>query len=224
MAVVGTTIGKPWGRRLPVSVGVAGVLAPAYSAAYEVLDFAGVLSGGTPRYMLNGTDVANAAAVGYTGTGTFNASGYTANGTQGIGKTQAIGSGQDFIILCEYDAPATDIARLSYNASGTPQGPQHYRLTSGTYGNSPSSGLPNGGAFAGATVRNVFGRSGGLAKQCFNGQPVGTGGGFNTTITNMVIGNNDSTGSGSSPWGVPIKRWVMWLGTYSDAEIAALAG
>ena len=207
MAVIGGNINRLTGRpRLPVfSYGVT--LSP-FLGAVESMDFAGTRNGGVPYYSLNGTQVADAAAVGFVGNGTFNSAGYTAVGTQLISKSVALTG--DFMIFCQFVQPPIGALRELWLHNG---GAQVFRASGGTYSSSPAGGSP-----ASAT-RVTIARSGGVSKVSFDNGAVVTGGAFTPGTDTLYIGNEPG---GTAPWTVAIENWTRFNGTFSDAQIQAL--
>ena len=189
-----------------------GPVADVYAGADIVLDFAGVKNGGTPLYRRAGTTYATAALAGFVGTGTFDASGYTATGVQKI--TGAVTFPAAYVVYAQFDQPATDINRAAF-FENTGSGPVLQRLTTGEYyfaGSGPDA----------VSATKFAGGFNGNRKVSVNGGAVVTGGAAPAAagVTTLHIGN--STGN-TQPWAVPIKLIQIFLSAQTDAQILAMA-
>lgn len=200
MAIVGTLLRTPWGKRLPVSGGgTVGLVADI------LLDFVNNV------YRVDGVTYATAALAGFTGTGTFNASGYTATGSQVISSTVNLPG--DFIVLCAFSPTPFSVAQLwAHGSSGT----NRIIRASGEYQESP--------AITGATPTTAskiaFGSSGGVGKISVDSGAVLTGGAVVApNSATFRIGNDQSSGI---PWGAPIQALSIYKQTLTDAQIQAL--
>jgi len=203
VAVIGGSINPLTGRpRLPVFGGGAAAL-----VADILLDFVNGV------YRVDGTTYASAALAGFTGTGTFNASGYTPTGNQKLTGTVALPG--DFIVFSEFVQPATDILRELWRHSGGSMFAIDRVDGSGEYVENPSSG---GTSFS--CTKIAHGRSGGVVKTSFDNGSVSTGGAIAVQgSASFVIGN---TGAGDGPWSAAIRSIAIYKQTLSDAQIQAL--
>lgn len=182
-----------------------------YMGADIVLDFAGVKNGGVPFYRVNGVTYATAAAAGFTGTGTFDASGYTARGAARLdGVVTLLG---DFIIYGEFEDPNDSPQRRLWRLAGA----EVLQVSSESSGFSTFPAT----ATASAATRAAFGRSGGLAKGSFDGSATVSGSSVLPPGSGraLLIGNQQN---GATPFYTPIKLIMVVNGTLSDAQIQAL--
>lgn len=200
MAYVGPSPRRPWGRKLPVSSGgVVGL------AADILLDFVNNV------YRVDGTTYATAALAGFTGTGTFNASGYTATGAQSLSST--IDLPGDFIVVCTFSPTPFGVAQLWAHQATT-----LYRIirASGEYQELPAIT----GAAPTTASKIAFGTSGGLSKISVDSAPVVTGTSSAAPGSAIFrIGNDSSAGI---PWGAPIQSLAIYKQTLTDAQMQAL--
>lgn len=186
------------GRRIVVGTPAAG--APV---ADILLDFVNSI------YRVDGVTYATAALAGFPGTGTFNASGYTATGTQSI--SGAVNLAGDFIVYIEYVFPAAGAkVAWSHNSAVLPL----IQYTSGNINSNPA-------LISSPTATKVaFGLSGGVRKGSADNAATQTGAAFAAPgSAALFIGNlND----GSLPWGSAIRKFAVYKQILSDAQIQAL--
>lgn len=183
-----------------------------YGGAQIVLDFAGVKNGGAPFYRRDGVSYASASGAGFTGSGTFDASGYTATGTQSISGPVSLLD--DFIILSDFIDPMTSGTKRLWQA---PPGSQLFHVSRGNanYSTQPGTGLGPSSA-----SRIAMGRSVGKARISYDGLPTMVGvDTFPANSSTLYIGNQDT---GTTPWTGPIRLVEVHIGTKTDAEIQSL--
>lgn len=200
-AAPGQNILTRGGRRVVVGSPVAGPVADV------LLDFQNNI------YRVDGVSYASANAAGFAGTGTFDASGYTATGAQALGGTVALPG--DFIVLADF-APAGAVSSTLYEFDGASQ---DFISSYGTglYRVSPGSGAPQ----PSFSSRIAYGRSGGNLRACFdNGSVAGSGGLVAPVSGTLVIGNNLAS---TQAWASAIRKIAIYRQTLSDAQIQALA-
>lgn len=162
-------------------------------------------------YRVDGTTYATAALAGFTGAGTFNASGYTPTGSDKL--TGVVSLPGDFILLVKYQLPiaGAQIKTLTTDAATT-------SISLSTTGDITT--FPVAGADSTTATKTAFGRSGGVAKKSFDGGSVFTGGTYAAPGTRtFTIGN---TVGGVNAWTQPIALWAAYKQTLTDAQIQAL--
>lgn len=163
-------------------------------------------------YRVDGTTYATAALAGWTGTGTFDANGYTAASGQRIVNT--INLGTNFIVCAGFATPtpmAQDRILWSQGGAGIIQ------QASAT----PILTLPATVSYPSANLVS-FGIQGGVVKSSGDNSAVTTGG-AGTPPGSAAFGiGNFATGATTSPWGVPIKKIAIYKQVLTDAEIQAL--
>lgn len=214
MALVGSPIGKPWGRRLPVSVG--GVVAPFQGADF-VMDFA---NGYYRRGATVGTSPADIAAT-VNGTATINSSGLLCDASgESVSFSYAIAPGSSFIVVSDYAAQtASNTARIFiFDNGGNPNLISLYK--NGTDTVSQSTSLLSAPYALSGKVANGFNATehvvsfAGSAVQKASKTPPD----FSTGT--KYVGN---LLDGTQPALVPIRSFAIYLGVFSDAQIQALA-
>lgn len=192
----------PWGKRLPVSSG--GVVS---MQADILLDFVNNV------YRVDGTTYATAALAGWTGTGTFDANGYTAASGQRIVNT--IDLGANFIVTAVFDNPtpmAQDRVLWAYTNSLLA-----YQAASTT----PIGTFPATTTYSGVTLLSA-GVQGGVMKASGGGSAVTTGAAATPPGAAAFGIGNFATGVTTSPWGVPIKKIAIYKQTLTNAQIQGL--
>lgn len=163
-------------------------------------------------YRVDGTTYATAALAGFTGTGTFDATGYTATGTQSI--SGAISLPGDFAVFAEFSSPASASGAVF---QGSVNGVPGVQFGGGLYSTSPAI---TGGTIA-ACTRVALGRAGGVAKVSYDNAATVTGGTLSAPGSKtLFIGNAIN---GANPWGSPIKKIAIYKQTLTDAQFQALS-
>lgn len=183
-----------------------------YNDADIVLDFAGVRNGGAPFYRRDGVVYASASAAGFTGTGTFNAAGYTAAGAERIAGSITPPSGVT-IFGKTAPTPASSNRRM-LSVSGGAFSFDVRRTTGNIFTTSPST--TEVASFS--TVAMAM--SSGVFKASFDGVPPAPAGFFSAPGSSMLtIGN---AVIGTLPWAAAISLVMVFYGDLTDAEIQAL--
>lgn len=162
-------------------------------------------------YRVDGTTYATAALAGLAGSGTFDASGYTATGAQSLSGT--IDLPGDFIVVCTFSPTPFGVAQLWAHQAAT-----LYRIirASGEYQELPAIA----GAAPTTASKIAFGTSGGLGKISVDSTPVVTGTSFVAPGSAIFRIGNDN--SGGIPWGAPIQSLAIYKQTLTNAQIQAL--
>jgi hypothetical protein len=162
-------------------------------------------------YRVDGVSYANAADAGLTGTGTFDANGYTPTGTDSLATTLSLTG--DFIVFAKFAAPSTGADRLLWNYTSAAN-LQVYRSSAGSYRTNPTT------ADAASASTCAFGRSGGNRVTCWDGGAVSTGAALAAqAAATFRIGNLPG---GGFPWTAPIEMVSVYKKTLNAAQIQAL--
>ena len=158
-------------------------------------------------YRVNGTTYATAALAGFTGTGTFDANGYTAAaGTDRLSGPLSLPG--DFVVFASYALPA---AGGSSKTLFTNDNSLNVKMNAG----GTITTFPVIGADTTSATKIAIGASGGVAKKCFDGGAVQTGSAYSHPGSTLTIGNEPFA---ANPWGVPIKFLAICKVTATDAQ------
>lgn len=187
---------------------VIGSPAPTGPVADILLDFVNNI------YRVDGTSYATAALAGWTGTGTFDANGYTAGSGQRIVNT--IDLGANFIVVADFVDPATSAndRRLWSYSDGVTIAKTASATTIIT--------LPSTATYTSPISTITFGFQGTSAKSSADGSAVTTTGGVASPgLVAFAIGNR-AVASATTPWLSPIKKIAIYKQVLTDAQIRAL--
>lgn len=163
-------------------------------------------------YRVDGVTYATAALAGFPGTGTFDANGYTATGSDKLQGTVALGG--DFIIATNHVQASGATGALFSTAVNSPQ--VYWVAGSGMYLTNPAGGV----SAPSSATKLAFGRSGGIIRASFDGGAVSGAGSF--AIPGSVTFSIGNTVASGDPWGVPIRSLAIYKQTLSDAQIQGL--
>ena len=214
MGVVGSQIGRPFGRRLPVSGGSS---TPLFTGADFVMDF---VNGYYRRGATEGNTPSSIAAT-VNGSATIDGSGLLCDAEgESVSFSYAITSGAPFIIVTDYAAQtSTALAGVfDFSNGGSPNLLALYKTGANTVS---QSGASLSAAYAASSkvangfnaTEHVISRAGGAVQKSSQTPP-------NLSTGTRFVGNLSTS---TSPALVPIRSIAIYLGVFSDAQIQEMA-